>query len=192
MTQVPNPLRPSAVPVVPEDAPAAPEPSPTTWGRRSTPSATAEARQFVVDMMSANRMPFAELVVRHARALSALRAVWASRRRWQSRAAELEEQRDRDRIKGAVAVLNLECQESAARRRIAELEEQREEREPLGYVVLDGRSATPRLKSIGVSLTREEAEAWIDNRTLMARHWNPGIRDVLCEIHPVRDLEGER
>lgn len=155
MTQVPHrPHSPSAVPVVPEDAPDPIEPPPTMLGAESVPLVAPEARQFILDMQEAKQLSFAALVVRHARIRSLLRVVWASRREWQSRA----------------------------------------EREPLGYVVLDGRTlaSTIRLRSITVVRKREVAQAVIDKRAVLARDWPAGIRDVLCEIHPVRDLEGER
>ncbi|AHH20789.1 hypothetical protein NONO_c60130 [Nocardia nova SH22a] len=54
------------------------------------PEITPAARRFAEDMTTANRMPFAELVVRYARALSALRTVQASRYQWMGIAQHLQ------------------------------------------------------------------------------------------------------
>ncbi|MFI7191436.1 hypothetical protein ACIBQ0_17015 [Nocardia nova] len=55
-----------------------------------TPEIEPAARQFAEDMALANRMPFAALVLRQARALSALRAVHASRHEWMDLAQRMQ------------------------------------------------------------------------------------------------------
>lgn len=59
--------------------------------------------------------------VRHARALSALRAVWASRRHWQNCAEKLQD--ERDQLRGSIAAWHLH--DRTQRARIAELEADR-------------------------------------------------------------------
>lgn len=56
---------------------------------------TSNARQFTVDMSTANSLQFAALVLQHARALRSLRAVWNSRTAWIG-AAELAARHARD------------------------------------------------------------------------------------------------
>ncbi|MGW4126386.1 hypothetical protein [Nocardia sp. NPDC004711] len=94
-------------------------------------NATPEAMQFVRDMTEANRMSFAELVLRHFHAQHTLRKVWASRRRLQDRTAEPIADRPYQLQRAELKAQQLEMalgdrgrELDAAQRRITELEQQ--------------------------------------------------------------------
>lgn len=102
-----------------------------------TPEIEPAARQFAEDMAQANRMPFAALVMRHARAMSLIRHLMRSRRWWQGEAFEhlftyslenterVDTQQQLDAAHARIEVLLAEAQ--ADQRAIEEARDERDE-----------------------------------------------------------------